>query len=51
MLKKAFKSVVCVLLTAGLVCTGSSSGTAQAAKKATLKTKKVTMKVGEKKSL
>lgn len=51
MLKKAFKSVVCVLLTAGLVCTGSSSGTAQAAKKATLKTKKVTMKVGEKKSI
>lgn len=44
MLKKAFKSVVCVLLTAGLVCTGFSSGSAQAAKK-------VTMKVGEKKSI
>ena len=51
MLKKTFKSVVCVLLTVGLVCTGSSSGNAQAAKKATLKTKKVTMKVGEKKSI
>ena len=51
MLKKAVKSGVCLLLAAGLVCTGSLSGTTQAAKKATLKTKKVTMNVGEKKSI
>lgn len=50
-MKKAFQSALCVVLAAGLVCTGSSYATSQAAKKAKLKTKRVTMVVGEKKSI
>lgn len=50
-MRNTVKRVICMLLAAGLLFTCASSDIAQAAKKAKLKTKKVTMVVGEKKKI
>lgn len=50
-MRNTVKRVICMLLAAGLLFTCASSDIAQAEKKAKLKTKKVTMVVGEKKKI
>lgn len=51
MLKKMAKESLCVMLVAGIVCSGVSGSVSQAAKKAVLKTKTLKMTVGEKKKI
>ena len=51
MFKSSGKRVISMLLILGLAFSGSLSVASQAAKKTKLKTKKITMKVGQKKKL
>ncbi len=51
MFKHVAKKSLCIVLAAGVICSGFSGIYSQAAKKAALKTKKVTMKVGQKKKI
>ncbi|MDE6636282.1 MAG: Ig-like domain-containing protein, partial [Lachnospiraceae bacterium] len=51
MFGKKTKSLICASLALGLICTGVSHGTMQAAAKAKLKTKSVKMTVGQKKKI
>lgn len=51
MLKKMAKESLCMMLVAGIVCSGVSGSVSQAAKKAVLKTKNLSMKVGQKKKI
>lgn len=49
--KSSIKRVVCMFLILGLAFSSSLSVASQAAKKTKLKTKKITMKVGQKKKI
>lgn len=51
MFKSSGKRVISMLLILGLAFSGSLSVASQAAKKTKLKTKKITMKVGQKKKI
>lgn len=51
MFRKTAKTSVCLLLVAGMVCSGMTGSTSQAAKKAKLKAKKMSMVVGQKKKI
>lgn len=51
MFKTIAKKSLCIVLAAGVICSGFSGSLSQAAKKAALKTKKVSMKVGQKKKI
>lgn len=51
MFRKIAKTSVCLMLVAGMVCSGMTGSTSHAAKKAKLKTKKMSMVVGQKKKI
>lgn len=51
MFKTKAKKSLCIILSIGIICSAFSGSLSQAAKKAVLKTKKVSMKVGQKKKI